>query len=91
MLAHSLRFVFPRITAPALRSRAATAESSRRRTPTSPSEPAVVIMWSAVSMLSFTSTGTPWSGPRGPFARRSASRDSAIAIASGLVSMTARR
>ena len=34
------------------------------RESTSASEPAVVLMPSAVSMLSFTMTGMPWSGPR---------------------------
>ena len=59
MLAHSLRLVLPRMTAPAARSRAATAESSGRRTPASASEPAVVIIRSPVSMLSLISTGMP--------------------------------
>jgi hypothetical protein len=51
------------------------------------SEPAVVIMRSAVSMLSLISTGTLWRGPRGPFSRISLSSASAMASASGLSSM----
>src|SRR5215472_3775963 len=71
MLAHSLRFVFPRITAPAARSLCATNESFGAFAPTKAREPAVVIMRSAVAMLSLISTGIPCSGPRGPFALRS--------------------
>ena len=65
-LAHSDRFVLPRMTAPAARSRSATKlsrgamESARAR------EPALVCIRSCVSMLSLISTGMPWSGPRGP-------------------------
>ena len=88
ILAHSLRFVLPRITAPAARSFWATKESFGGFEPTSASEPAVVIILSAVSMLSLISTGTPWRGPRGPFALRSRSSSSAIARASGFSSMT---
>ncbi len=87
-LAHSLRLVFPRITAPAWRSRRATPESFAGVNPSSASDPAVVIMRSAVPMLSLISTGIPCSGPRGPCALRSASSASAIASASGLSSMT---
>ena len=65
-LAHSLRFVLPRITAPAARSRSTTKASRAAIDPSSASEPAVVIMRSAVSMLSLMRTGMPWSGPRGP-------------------------
>src|SRR5271165_5464205 len=89
MLAHSLRFVLPRITAPARRNRCATKESLGGFEPTSASDPAVVIMRSAVSMLSLISTGMPCSGPRGPLALRSLSRASAIAGASGFISMIA--
>src|SRR3954447_5002412 len=71
MFAHALRFVFPKITAPAARSFCATKESFGGLEPTSASEPAVVIIRSAVAMLSLMSTGTPCSGPRGPFAFRS--------------------
>ena len=54
--------------------RAAAAPRRRPRgaiEPSSASEPAVVIMRSAVSMLSLIRTGMPCSGPRGPFSRRS--------------------
>src|ERR1700733_4489045 len=71
MFAHSLRFVFPRITAPAARNLRATKESLGGFEPTSASDPAVVIMRSAVSMLSLISTGMPCSGPRKPLALRS--------------------
>src|SRR5580658_5291461 len=64
MFAHSLRLVLPRITAPAARSLRATKESLGGFEPTSASDPAVVIIRSAVSMLSLISTGMPCSGPR---------------------------
>ncbi len=87
MLAHSLMFAFARSTAPAARSRSATCESRGGTEPSSASEPAVVVIRSAVSMLSLRSTGTPCSGPRvRPFAR-SRSSCSAMLSASGLVSM----
>src|SRR5215471_2473425 len=71
IFAHSLRFVFPRITAPAVRNRSATAESCTGAGPASASDPAVVIMWSAVSILSLIRIGIPCSGPRALFAFRS--------------------
>src|SRR5881394_3431038 len=71
MLAHSLKFVLPRITAPASRSLFATPESCAGLDPSSASDPAVVCMRSAVSMLSLISTGMPCIGPRGPFCFRS--------------------
>ena len=52
--------------------------------PSSASEPAVVVIRSAVSMLSFSAIGMPCSGPRTLPALRSASSWSAIASASGL-------
>src|SRR6266851_6675608 len=55
--AHSLRLVLPRITAPASRSLWATNESRGAMEPERASDPAVVIMRSAVSMLSLISTG----------------------------------
>src|ERR1700730_3939214 len=88
--AHSDRFALPRRTAPASRSRRATNASAAGIDPSSASEPAVVVIRSAVPMLSFKRIGTPWSGPRTRPARRSASRVSAIAIASGLTSRTDR-
>src|ERR1039457_3299133 len=71
MLAHSLRLVLPRMTAPAARSFCATKESFSGLDPARASEPAVVIMRSAVSMLSLISTGIPCSGPRAPLDLRS--------------------
>src|SRR5271155_2017706 len=63
IFAHSLGLVFPRITAPASRNFCATKESLGGLEPTRASEPAVVIMRSAVSMLSLISTGIPCNGP----------------------------
>src|SRR5512144_1696166 len=80
--AHSLRFVLPSMTAPASRSRFATVESRSGIEPSSAYDPAVVVMRSAVSMLSFTSTGIPCRGPRGPRDFLSLSSARAIAIAS---------
>src|SRR5581483_6647889 len=57
--AHSLRFVLPMMTAPASRSFFATPESRGAIDSASASEPAVVCMRSAVSMLSLISTGIP--------------------------------
>src|SRR2546425_3101216 len=62
--AHSLRFVLPRMTAPASRSFCATNASRCGIEPCSASEPAVVDIRSAVSMLSLIRTGMPCSGPR---------------------------
>ena len=90
MLAHSLKFVLPKITAPAARSRATTAASCfGRGAPTNASDPAVVIIRSAVSMLSLIRTGIPCSKPRRRPARRSSSSPAAIASASGFTSITA--
>src|SRR3954447_22456010 len=72
--AHSLRFVFPRRTAPASRSRETMNASFGGFAPASASDPAVVIIASAVAMLSLRRTGIPWSGPRVRPLRRSASR-----------------
>ena len=87
--AHSERFVFPRITAPPARRLAATVESFFAGLPTSANEPALVCIRSPVSMLSFTSTGMPWSGPSTLPLARIASRLAAMLSASGLSSMTA--
>src|SRR6185503_11508005 len=87
-LAHSLRFVLPRITAPASRNLCATNASCCGFAPTSASEPAVVIIRSCVSMLSLIRTGMPCKGPRGPLSLRSRSRATAIRSASGFISMT---
>ena len=89
MLAHSLRLVFPRITAPAARNLIATNESLGGFEPTKASDPAVVIMRSAVSILSLIRIGIPCNRLRGPLALNSRSRSSAIAMASGFFSITA--
>src|SRR5690348_11909174 len=81
--AHSLRLALPRITAPALRSFAATVASRGAGAPSSASEPAVVGILSPVSILAFSKTGMPHNGPRSP-ALRCRSRWAAISIASGL-------
>src|SRR6188472_2784531 len=73
-LAHSLRFVFPRRMAPLCRRRVATNESCVGIEPSSAIDPAVVVIRSAVPMLSLSRTGIPWSGPRTLPAFRSASR-----------------
>src|SRR6478752_8512587 len=52
MLAHSLMFALASRTAPAARSRSATRESRGEIEPSSASDPAVVVIRSAVSMLS---------------------------------------
>ena len=91
-LAHSLRLVLPSTTAPAARRRATIkASRSGAGASTRAREPAVVCMRSAVSMLSLSSTGIPWRGPRTWPARRSASRAAAMARASGFSSRTAPR
>ena len=87
-LAHSDRFVLPRITAPASRMRSTTNASRAGATSPSASDPAVVRMRSAVSMLSFTSTGIPCSGPRSFPSRRSSSIASAFSRALGSSSST---
>ena len=90
MLAHSLRLVFPRMTAPAARRRVTRPASAGGRAPSSASDPAVVSMRSAVPMLSLIRIGMPCRGPRTRPPRRSASDASATASASGLVSSTCR-
>ena len=74
--------------APAWRSFSITVASSAGRLPANTSLPPVVGM-SAVSMLSFTTIGMPWSGPRRPLALRSASISRAISTARGLMVMIA--
>src|SRR5215813_755576 len=86
MLAHSLRFVLPRINAPASRNFFATPESCVGLGPINAKDPAVVCMRSAVSMLSLISTGIPCIAPRAPFCLRSESSESAIEPASGFTS-----
>src|SRR5450756_255761 len=62
--AHSLRFVFPRRIAPAALSFAAMNASWSGIDPASASDPAVVVIRSAVSMLSLSRIGIPCRGPR---------------------------
>src|SRR6266513_2409208 len=57
MFAHSLRLALPSSTAPAERSFAAMKASWSGMEPSSASEPAVVVMRSAVSMLSLSRIG----------------------------------
>src|SRR2546422_976773 len=68
--AHSERFALPSSTAPAARSRSTRKASRGGVTPESASDPAVLCIRSRVATLSFTRTGMPWSGPRGPLALR---------------------
>src|SRR5690349_13112954 len=65
-LAHSLKLVLPRMIAPAARKLAMMGASRCVTLLINASEPAVVGIGSADSMLSFTSTGMPCRGPRGP-------------------------
>src|SRR5260370_23829098 len=60
-LAHSERFVLPRITAPAARRRPATAASRGGGVPASASGPAVGVIPSAGAVLSLIRTGMPCS------------------------------
>src|SRR5207248_11652600 len=64
MLAHSLRLVLPRITAPAALSRATRGASRLVTLFASARLPAVVGSGPALSILSLISTGWPASGPR---------------------------
>src|SRR3954466_1276542 len=73
--AHSLRFALPSRIAPAARSLAAMNASWSGTEPASASEPAVVVIRSAVSMLSLIRTGIPCSGPRTLPAFRPLSRE----------------
>jgi hypothetical protein len=75
------------MTAPAARSRETTNASSGSA-PSNAGDPAVVGM-PATPMLSLTRTGTPSSGPRGPFAARAASLAAASPRASRFTVMTA--
>ena len=88
--AYSLRFVLPRITAPAAFRFAATVESSGGIECSSGIEPAVVGI-PATSMLSLSRTGIPSMASSGWPARRRASAASASAIAAGFSARTALR
>src|SRR6266542_4806629 len=65
-LAHSERFVLPRMTAPTSRSCLAMKESLGTFEPTSAREPAVVFILSRVAMLSLIRMGIPCRMVRGP-------------------------
>ncbi|MNI50361.1 hypothetical protein D3C73_1050180 [compost metagenome] len=86
--AHSLRLVLPRMIAPAALSRCTIKASSAAGCPIMANDPALVCIWSDVSMLSFNNSGIPCMGPRTCPRSRSRSSDLAIASASGLSSMT---
>ena len=81
-LAHSERLVLPKITAPASRNLATSVASRVGVAPTMARDPAVVCILSRVAMLSFSNTGIPCIGPRGPVDFLSASSVAAIASAS---------
>ncbi len=88
-LAHSLRLVLPNSTAPASRSFWIIKASCLAILPSKANAPAVVIILSPVSILSFISTGMPCSGPRTLPLARSLSIASAILSASGFNCITA--
>ena len=88
-LAHSLRLVLPRMTAPAARSRATSGASRPVTFSCSASEPAVVGMGSAESILSLSRIGTPCSGPLLTPCASNASSACASASALGLSASTA--
>ena len=72
-LAHSLKLVFPKMTAPAARKLATILASRPATLSLSASDPAVVAIGSADSMLSLSRIGMPCNGPRAPRSRRSRS------------------
>ena len=78
------------MTTPAARSCLTTNASRAAMDPSSAREPAVVVIRSAVSICPLMTIGIPCRGPREPFDFRSASSASAIASASGLVSLIER-
>src|SRR5687767_9647040 len=86
--AHSLMLALPSRIAPAARSRCAMNASRAGIDPSSANDPAVVVIRSAVSMLSLSRTGMPCRGPRTVPALRSLSSASAMDRASGLISIT---
>src|SRR5882757_4846784 len=83
-IANSSMFVLPRITTPALRSRAATVASYGGRHPSRIFEPQVVGM-SEVASTSLSASGTPASGEAGSFPLASAASTSAAAASAGWV------
>ena len=88
MLAHSERLVLPRMMAPASRSLATSGASRWVTLFASASEPAVVGIASAVSILSFTRIGTPSSGRGAAPEWRRLSLAAASASACGLTTIT---
>ncbi len=87
--AHSLKFVLPIMTAPALRNcETINASCFGVGALSSARLPAVVCILSAVSMLSFIKIGMPCSAPRTRLFFRSLSESSAILRASEFVSIT---
>ncbi len=87
ILANSVRFALPSITAPALRNFVTSVASFFACASASASDPAVVCSLSPVAMLSFSRIGMPCSGKRlAP--GLAASIDAAIASASGFTSRT---
>ena len=90
MLAHSLRLVLPRMTAPAARSRRTRNASRTAGAPDNAREPALVHIRSPVAMLSLSKTGIPSSRPVPSGRCRFASLSAASRSASGLRSITAR-
>ena len=84
-LAHSLRFVLPKTTAPAFRRFATTVESVSAGVPTRAREPAADCILSWVSILSFRRIGIPMRGPRKVPALLCESSCEAMDVASGLV------
>src|SRR5882757_379870 len=83
-IANSSMLVLPRITTPALRSRAATVASYGGRHPSRIFEPQVVGM-SEVASTSLSASGTPASGEAGSFPLASAASTSAAAASAGWV------
>ena len=86
MLAHSLRLVLPRMTAPAWRNRATSGASRLVILVSNARLPAVVGRRPRVSILSLMRMGMPCSDPRG---KRLASSARACASASGSMASTA--
>ena len=88
-LAHSLRLVLPRMTAPAARRRVTRKASCAGREPTSASDPAVVSMRSrGVDVVLEQHRNSVHAARAALCASRSASSSSAIFSASGLTSIT---
>ena len=90
-LAHSLGISFAQDQRPgSLANRAATTESRSACDPSSRERSAVVLILSAVSILSLMRTGIPCSGPRGLFLALAIDSTARARACRGLISMTAR-